>query len=45
MANSADRVVIHSPLDMHLHFREGAMAQTVIPLSSAEIAVPGRVIV
>ena len=38
MANSVDRVVINSPLDMHLHFREGAMAQTVIPLSSASFA-------
>ena len=32
------QVVINSPLDMHLHFREGAMAQTVIPLSSHTFA-------
>ena len=32
------QVVINSPLDMHLHFREGAMAQTVIPLSSYSFA-------
>ena len=31
-------VVINSPLDMHLHFREGKMAQTVIPLSSSAFA-------
>ena len=34
----ATKVVINSPLDMHLHFREGAMAQTVIPLSSGSFA-------
>ncbi|MGL5942773.1 MAG: dihydroorotase [Waterburya sp.] len=34
MVNQIGKVVIKSPLDMHLHFREGAMAQTVIPLSS-----------
>ena len=34
----ATKVVINSPLDMHLHFREGAMAQTVIPLSSHSFA-------
>ena len=32
------QVVLNSPLDMHLHFREGAMAQTVIPLSSHSFA-------
>ncbi|MEO1671692.1 MAG: dihydroorotase [Cyanobacteria bacterium J06631_2] len=32
------QVVINSPLDMHIHFREGAMAQKVIPLSSATFA-------
>ena len=32
------QVVINSPLDMHLHFREGTMAQTVIPLSSYSFA-------
>lgn len=34
----ATKVVINSPLDMHLHFREGAMAQTVVPLSSRSFA-------
>lgn len=34
MTNQIKQVTINSPLDMHLHFREGAMAQTVIPLSS-----------
>jgi dihydroorotase len=29
-----NQVIINSPLDMHLHFREGAMAQTVIPQTS-----------
>jgi dihydroorotase len=38
MVNSIGKVVIKSPLDMHLHFREGAMAQTVIPLSSYSFA-------
>ena len=32
------QVVINSPVDMHLHFREGAMAQTVVPLSSHTFA-------
>ncbi|MEO1690047.1 MAG: dihydroorotase [Cyanobacteria bacterium J06631_6] len=32
------QVIINSPLDMHLHFREGAMAQTVIPLTSGAFA-------
>ncbi|MEY2834139.1 MAG: dihydroorotase [Cyanobacteriota bacterium] len=32
------QVVINSPLDMHLHFREGAMAQTVIPLTTYAFA-------
>ncbi len=36
--NQTKQVVINSPLDMHLHFREGAMAQTVIPLSSYSFA-------
>ena len=36
--NNTQEVVINSPLDMHLHFREGAMAQTVIPLSAATFA-------
>jgi len=31
MINHTEQVIIDSPLDMHLHFREGEMAQTVIP--------------
>jgi dihydroorotase (EC 3.5.2.3) len=27
-----------SPLDMHIHFREGAMLQTVAPLSAHDFA-------
>lgn len=38
MSNKTQQVIITSPLDMHLHFREGAMAQTVIPLSSYSFA-------
>ncbi len=38
MTRQIKQIVINSPLDMHLHFREGAMAQTVIPLSSASFA-------
>lgn len=38
MDKQIKEVVINSPLDMHLHFREGAMAQTVIPLSSYSFA-------
>ena len=38
MSDSIKQVVLHSPLDMHLHFREGAMAQQVIPLSSYSFA-------
>ena len=38
MVNQIKQVVINSPLDMHLHFREGAMAQVVIPLSSYSFA-------
>ena len=38
MDRQTKQVVINSPLDMHLHFREGAMANTVIPLSSASFA-------
>lgn len=38
MVSQIQQVVINSPLDMHLHFREGAMAQTVIPLSSYAFA-------
>ena len=38
MTNQTEQVVINSPLDMHLHFREGEMAQTVIPLSSYSFA-------
>lgn len=38
MNHQPQPVVINSPLDMHLHFREGAMAQTVIPLSSYSFA-------
>ena len=32
------RVLLHSPLDMHLHLREGAMLQTVTPLSAQAFA-------
>ena len=38
MIETAKQVIIESPLDMHLHFREGEMAQTVIPLSSYSFA-------
>jgi dihydroorotase len=38
MVNQISKIVIKSPLDMHLHFREGEMAQTVIPLSSYSFA-------
>ena len=38
MTKQTEPVIINSPLDMHLHFREGAMAQTVIPLSSHSFA-------
>jgi len=38
MSESTRQITIHSPLDMHIHFREGAMAQTVIPLSSHAFA-------
>ena len=36
--NQTKQVIINSPLDMHLHFREGTIAQTVIPLSSYSFA-------
>src|SRR2546428_14053521 len=32
-AQGMPRVRLHSPLDMHLHLREGEMLQTVTPLS------------
>jgi dihydroorotase len=32
------RILLHSPLDMHLHLREGAMLQTVTPLSAQAFA-------
>src|SRR5215831_4694591 len=32
------RVFLHSPLDMHLHLREGAMLHTVTPLSAQAFA-------
>ena len=38
MVESIKQVLINSPLDMHLHFREGAMAKTVVPLSSYAFA-------
>ncbi len=38
MAETKKQITINSPLDMHLHFREGAMAKTVIPLSSYSFA-------
>jgi dihydroorotase len=31
-------ILLHSPLDMHLHLREGAMLQTVTPLSAQAFA-------
>src|SRR5262245_9710985 len=31
-------VLLHSPLDMHLHLREGDMLQTVTPLSAQAFA-------
>jgi dihydroorotase len=34
ITETINQVIINSPLDMHLHFREGAMAQTVIPQTS-----------
>ncbi len=36
--NQTKQVIINSPLDMHLHFREGIMAQMVIPQSSYSFA-------
>ncbi len=38
MTDRIPQITLDSPLDMHLHFREGAMAQTVIPLSSFAFA-------
>ena len=38
MTNQINQISLSSPLDMHLHFREGEMAQTVIPLSSHAFA-------
>ena len=38
MVAQPQQITIDSPLDMHLHFREGAMAQTVIPLTSYSFA-------
>ncbi|BAZ45858.1 dihydroorotase [Chondrocystis sp. NIES-4102] len=38
MVKQPTQVIIKSPLDMHLHFREGEMAKTVIPLSSYSFA-------
>jgi dihydroorotase len=32
------RLLLHSPLDMHLHVREGTMLQTVTPLSAQAFA-------
>ncbi|MCA9922378.1 MAG: dihydroorotase, partial [Anaerolineales bacterium] len=32
------QIQLHSPLDMHIHFREGAMLQTVAPLTAATFA-------
>ncbi|PDW04006.1 dihydroorotase [Candidatus Viridilinea mediisalina] len=31
-------ITLHAPLDMHLHLREGAMLQTVAPLSARDFA-------
>jgi len=38
MVEPIKTITLQSPLDMHLHFREGAMAQTVIPHSSHSFA-------
>ena len=38
MVEPTKKITLQSPLDMHLHFREGAMAKTVIPLSSHSFA-------
>ena len=38
ITESTKQITLYSPLDMHIHFREGAMAQTVIPLSSHAFA-------
>ncbi|MEM8718633.1 MAG: hypothetical protein AAGE84_04910 [Cyanobacteria bacterium P01_G01_bin.39] len=38
MSEPIKQITLNSPLDMHLHFREGAMAQTVILLSSYAFA-------
>ena len=38
MTVKTKQIVISSPLDMHLHFREGAMAKNVIPLTSYSFA-------
>ena len=38
MSEPIKQIAIDSPLDMHLHFREGAMAQTVVPLSAYAFA-------
>jgi len=38
MTDQVQQVIINSPLDMHLHFREGKMAKIVIPLSSHTFA-------
>lgn len=33
-----DRFVLESPLDMHVHFRQGPMLQRVVPLTAAHFA-------
>jgi dihydroorotase len=38
MSNSANRLTLHSPLDMHLHLREGEMLKCVAPLSASSFA-------
>ncbi len=32
------QITINSPLDMHIHFRDGEMMQTVAPLSAQSFA-------
>lgn len=36
--DSCNEIVINSPLDMHLHFRQGSMLELVAPLSAAHFA-------
>ena len=36
--NSSSDIVIDTPMDMHLHFRQGKMMELVAPLSAAHFA-------